>query len=32
VLADFRLDQHEDFIRRSVALSAGGGRAQRPAG
>ena len=25
VLADFRISQHEDFIRRAVALSAGGG-------
>ena len=29
VLADFRIAEHEDFIRRTVALSAGG-RAQRP--
>jgi len=26
VLADFRISQHEDFIRRAVALSAGGAR------
>jgi thioredoxin-dependent peroxiredoxin len=32
VLADFRIGEHEAFIRRTVALSAGGGRAQRPAG
>jgi thioredoxin-dependent peroxiredoxin len=30
VLADFRVAEHEDFIRRTVALSAGAGRAQRP--
>jgi peroxiredoxin len=26
VLADFRISKHEDFIRRAVALSAGGAR------
>jgi thioredoxin-dependent peroxiredoxin len=29
VLADFRISQHEDFIRRAVALSAGGARRER---
>ena len=29
VLADFRISQHEDFIRRAVALSAGGTRRTR---
>ena len=29
VLADFRISQHEDFIRRAVALSAGGARRAR---
>jgi peroxiredoxin Q/BCP len=29
VLADFRISQHEDFIRRAVALSAGGTRRAR---
>ena len=29
VLADFRIGQHEDFVRRAVALSAGGGRRER---
>jgi thioredoxin-dependent peroxiredoxin len=29
VLADFRIAQHEDFIRRAVALSAGAGTRQR---
>jgi thioredoxin-dependent peroxiredoxin len=32
VLADFRIGEHEAFIRRAVALSAAGGRGQRPAG
>jgi thioredoxin-dependent peroxiredoxin len=32
VLADFRIGEHEAFIRRAVALSAGGGRGQRPGG
>jgi hypothetical protein len=30
VLADFRISQHEDFIRKAVALSAVGG-ARKPA-
>ena len=29
VLADFRISQHEDFIQRAVALSAGGARRER---
>jgi thioredoxin-dependent peroxiredoxin len=29
VLADFRIGQHEDFVRRAVALSAGGARRER---
>jgi thioredoxin-dependent peroxiredoxin len=29
VLADFRISQHEEFIRRAVALSAGGNAARR---
>jgi peroxiredoxin Q/BCP len=29
VLADFRIGQHEEFIRRAVALSAGGARRER---
>jgi peroxiredoxin Q/BCP len=29
VLADFRISQHEDFIRRAIALSAGGTRSVR---
>ena len=29
VLADFRIGQHEDFVRRAVALSAGGVRRER---
>jgi thioredoxin-dependent peroxiredoxin len=29
VLADFRIGQHEEFVRRAVALSAGGARRER---
>jgi thioredoxin-dependent peroxiredoxin len=29
VLADFRIGQHEDFVRRAIALSAGGTRPER---
>jgi thioredoxin-dependent peroxiredoxin len=32
VLADFRIGEHEAFIRRAVALSAGGARPQRSPG
>jgi thioredoxin-dependent peroxiredoxin len=30
VLADFRISQHEDFIRRAIALSAGGATRREP--
>ena len=31
VLADFRISEHEEFVRRAVAMSAGPVRSQRPA-